>query len=65
MAAGDAFTFVMRDEMKKLAGIERFIGQKIPQLTLEGFVTTSSQRRNRRRLGHGGVDLRPAPCRKR
>jgi len=42
-ATGDAFTFVMRDEMKKLAGIERFIGQKIPQLTLEGFVTTSSQ----------------------
>lgn len=38
---GDAFTFVMRDEMKKLAGIERFIGQKIPQLTLEGFVTTA------------------------
>jgi ATP-dependent RNA helicase RhlE len=41
-ATGDAFTFVMRDELKKLAGIERFIGQKIPQLTLEGFVTTSS-----------------------
>jgi ATP-dependent RNA helicase RhlE len=34
---GDAFTLVVEDEVKKLVGIERFIGQKIPQLTLEGF----------------------------
>jgi ATP-dependent RNA helicase RhlE len=40
-ATGDAFTFVMPDEGKKLAGIERFIGQQIPRLTLEGFVTTA------------------------
>jgi ATP-dependent RNA helicase RhlE len=34
---GDAFTLVVPDEEKKLAAIERFIGQKIPRLTLEGF----------------------------
>ncbi len=33
---GDAFTLVARDEMKKLAAIERFIGQKIDRLHLEG-----------------------------
>jgi len=34
---GDAFTLVTTEEMKKLAAIERFIGQKIDRLTLEGF----------------------------
>jgi len=34
--AGDAFTLVGHDEMKKLAAIERFIGQKIDRLKLEG-----------------------------
>lgn len=34
---GDAFTLVLEDEADKLRGIERFIGQQIPQLTLEGF----------------------------
>jgi ATP-dependent RNA helicase RhlE len=33
---GDAFTLVAHDEMKKLAAIERFIGQKIDRLRLEG-----------------------------
>ena len=33
---GDAFTLVSHDEMKKLAAIERFIGQKIERLHLEG-----------------------------
>jgi ATP-dependent RNA helicase RhlE len=33
---GDAFTLVAQDEMKKLAAIERFIGQKIDRLHLEG-----------------------------
>lgn len=33
---GDAFTLVAHDEMKKLAAIERFIGQKIDRLQLEG-----------------------------
>lgn len=34
---GDAFTLVTQEEAKKLAGIERFIGQRIPQLVMEGF----------------------------
>ena len=34
---GDAFTLVAPDDFKKLAAIERFIGQKIPRLVLEGF----------------------------
>lgn len=41
--SGDAFTLVAPDELKKLAAIERFIGQKIDQLVLEGFVTTSTR----------------------
>lgn len=36
---GDAFTLVAPDEAKKVAAIERFIGQKIPQLKIEGFAT--------------------------
>jgi len=35
--SGDAFTLVAPDEAKKLSAIERFIGQKIERLTLEGF----------------------------
>ena len=34
--SGDAFTLVGHDEMKKLAAIERFVGQKIDRLKLEG-----------------------------
>jgi ATP-dependent RNA helicase RhlE len=34
---GDAFTLVTPEEGKKLAGIERFIGQKIERLKLAGF----------------------------
>ena len=34
--SGDAFTLVAHDELKKLAAIERFIGQKIDRLHLEG-----------------------------
>jgi ATP-dependent RNA helicase RhlE len=37
LQTGDAFTLVTGEEMKKLAAIERFIGQKIPRLKLEGF----------------------------
>lgn len=36
LQAGDAFTLVGHDEMKKLAAIERFIGRKIDRLHLEG-----------------------------
>lgn len=48
-ATGDAFTLVATDEAKKLAAIERFIGQKIPRLTMEGFVTASRQEVRRER----------------
>ncbi len=34
---GDAFTLVTQDEDKQLRGIEKFIGQKITELKLEGF----------------------------
>jgi ATP-dependent RNA helicase RhlE len=37
LQSGDAFTLVGHDEMKKLAAIERFIGQKIERLVLEGI----------------------------
>ncbi|MFH1498394.1 MAG: DEAD/DEAH box helicase, partial [Verrucomicrobiota bacterium] len=36
-AVGDAFTLVTPETVKDLRDIERFIGQKIPELTLEGF----------------------------
>ena len=36
LQTGDAFTLVAHDEMKKLAAIERFIGQRIERLKLEG-----------------------------
>ncbi len=36
LRTGDAFTLVAHDEMKKLAAIERFIGQRIERLKLEG-----------------------------
>lgn len=41
-ATGDAFTLAAPDEAKNVAGIERFIGQKIPRLTMEGFAPTRS-----------------------
>ena len=37
LQTGDAFTLITHEETKKLAAIERFIGQKIERLTLEGF----------------------------
>ncbi len=35
--SGDAFTLICREDFKKLAAIERFIGQRIERLTLKGF----------------------------
>jgi ATP-dependent RNA helicase RhlE len=60
-ATGDAFTLVASDEAKKLAAIERFIGQKIPQLKMEGFVYASGPRHDRAKeptVG-GGKQFRP------
>jgi len=41
-ATGDAFTLVTHEEMKKLAAIERFIGQKIERLHIEGFAAPAA-----------------------
>jgi len=35
--AGDAFTLMNGEELASLHSIERFMGQKIPRLKLEGF----------------------------
>ena len=34
---GDAFTLMTAEEVKEVESIERFIGQKVPRLKLEGF----------------------------
>ncbi len=39
---GDAFTLVTPEELPKLSAIERFLGQKIPFLTMEGFPAISA-----------------------
>jgi ATP-dependent RNA helicase RhlE len=36
-SAGDAFTIVIAEDLPEIAAIERFIGQKIPRVKLEGF----------------------------
>ena len=58
---GDAFTLVTRDEEKHVHAIERFVGNAIPRLTLEGFTyragsTTPPPARGQRgqRSGGGG-----------
>jgi len=42
-STGDAFTLVTPEEMKKLSGIERFIGQKIERLQIDGFEANPQQ----------------------
>jgi len=37
MAVGDAFTLTTPEQATEIRDIERFIGQKVPQLKLEGF----------------------------
>jgi ATP-dependent RNA helicase RhlE len=37
LAAGDAFTIMIAEDMQEVASIEHFIGQKIPRVKLEGF----------------------------
>jgi len=36
-SVGDAFTIVIAENLQEIATIERFIGQKIPRVKLEGF----------------------------
>ena len=37
LAAGDAFTIVIAEDLPEISAIERFIGQTIPRIKLEGF----------------------------
>jgi ATP-dependent RNA helicase RhlE len=37
LAAGDAFTIMIAEDIPEVNAIERFIGQKIPRVKLEGF----------------------------
>src|SRR5712692_2736225 len=37
LAAGDAFTIVIAEDLQDIAAIEHFIGQKIPRVKVEGF----------------------------
>jgi superfamily II DNA/RNA helicase len=46
LRTGDAFTLVTRDELKKLAAIERFIGQRIERLSMDGFALAPAPSRN-------------------
>jgi len=36
-SVGDAFTIMIAEDIPEIAAIERFIGQKIPRVKLEGF----------------------------
>jgi ATP-dependent RNA helicase RhlE len=46
LQTGDAFTLVTRDELKRLAAIERFIGQRIERLAMGGFALAPAPLRN-------------------
>ena len=37
LSVGDAFTIMTGEDVQEIAAIERFIGQKIPRVKLEGF----------------------------
>ncbi len=37
LSVGDAFTIMIAEDLQEVAAIERFIGQKIPRVKLEGF----------------------------
>ena len=69
---GDAFTLMNGEELASLHAIERFMGQKIPRLKLEGFPYLYTalfepesgrgrQTRHRRRPHPSRLFLRPAP----
>ena len=58
-AVGDAFTITTPDQANDIRDIERFIGQKVPQLKLEGFDYQSAPMvpahgQNSAPQGHGG-----------
>jgi ATP-dependent RNA helicase RhlE len=64
-AVGDAFTLVTPENAGDIRDIQRFIGQKIPELRLEGFpyqpfVASPAASQPQRRQGGGGGGRRPA-----
>ena len=46
--SGDAFTLVTPEEFKFLAAIERFIGQRIERLAIDGFAEASAPLRTKK-----------------
>ncbi len=55
MAVGDAFTLTTPDQADDIRAIERFIGQKVPQLKLEGFNYYAPPPRPAGQLGYAGA----------
>src|SRR3954468_1017458 len=53
MAVGDAFTLTTPDQTDDIRAIERFIGQKVPQLKLEGFNYNAPPPRPAMQQGYG------------
>src|SRR4030095_16730902 len=43
LAVGDAFTIMTGEDVQEIVGIERFLGQKIPRVKLEGFAYESAR----------------------
>ncbi|HEY0946930.1 MAG TPA: DEAD/DEAH box helicase [Opitutaceae bacterium] len=65
MAVGDAFMLATPEDVSDVRDIERFIGAKIPQLTLDGFVYAYGKPPvlDTSRPGGGGGGGRPHPRR--
>lgn len=55
MAVGDAFTLTTPDQVDDIRAIERFIGQKVPQLKLEGFNYNAPPPRPAGQQGYAGA----------
>jgi ATP-dependent RNA helicase RhlE len=56
--AGDAFTLVTPEEIKKLTAIERFIGQKIERLQIEGFEPPAANSENHQKIRKPKIEPR-------
>ena len=62
-AVGDAFTLSTPENESDVRAIERFIGQQIPRLKLEGFVYKAGAAAAPQRSPHRGGGSGPAPSR--
>jgi len=65
MAVGDAFTLAIPENTGDVRDIERFVGQKIPQLSLEGFPYLGGRAPILDTNRPGGGGSRPAQTRQR